>query len=106
MWTEGPRSLALSLGHVGVRVMRLTFYFLSLGVKLLRRPGSRPFCTSSRAAHCADCWLLGCTFSSFFKQALALRHAQMALFSGGHQGYWSFSSLLLLQPCFCWASLN
>lgn len=55
---------------------------------------------------CSDCWLLGCTFSSFFKQASALRHAQMGLFSGGQQGYWSFSSLLLLQPCFCWAGLN
>lgn len=82
MWTEG---LAPFLGHVWGRVT----HFLHL----------LPRCSGCRRT------APGLQFSFVFQTSLALRHAQMHLLSRG-QGYWSFFSLLLLQPCFCWASLN
>lgn len=57
---------------------------------------------------CSVCRLLapGLHFFFFCPTSLSAQAARMGLFSSGHQCYWSFSSLLLLQPYFCWASLN
>lgn len=89
MWTEGPRRLALSLGHVELAADALLSAFLVLESSCWGSDPMAPLAVAPGAAQRPDVQTSrpGAAFVfSLLRQALALSHAHADLFSRRHRG--------------------